>query len=116
MQKLSIFAVFVVLTIVLIGCVPPEEDPELTAEEKIEQMNDWLADLKMELAMENEYACCLQEGCSECILAHGSCPCYQNLQEGNPVCGQCYVGWQQGRGIDNDFTKDDVKLDTEHSH
>ncbi len=106
----------VAITFLLIGCAPPEEEPDLTANQKIEQINDWLPDIKMELAMEGEYACCLSEGCNECLLAHGSCPCYNNLTEGKPVCGECYAGWQLGRGIDNDFTKEDVKLDTDHHH
>ncbi len=116
MRFSAIFAVFTLISFLLISCVPPEEAPDLTTEEKISQINEWLPDLKMELAMDDKYACCLQEGCNECILAHGSCPCYNNLQAGDPVCGECYVGWQQGKGIDNDFTKDDVKLDTEHAH
>jgi hypothetical protein len=104
------------ITLSLAGCAPPQEEAELTADEKIEQMNTWLGDLKMELSMEGQYACCLQRGCNECILAHGSCPCYNNLQEGRPVCGECYAGWQKGEGIDNEFTADDVRLDTDHSH
>lgn len=111
-----LFVLFAV-SFLLIGCAPPEEEePELTAEQKIDQINAWLPELKMELAMENEYSCCLKEGCNECLLAHGGCPCYQNLQEGNPVCGECYAGWQLGEGIDNDITKEDVKLDTDHHH
>jgi hypothetical protein len=116
MQIRVLTPLFVTLVCLLIGCAPPEEEIQLTAEQKIEQINEWLPDLKMELAMEGKYACCLKEGCNQCILAHGSCPCYNNLQEGRPVCGDCYSGWQLGHGIDNDFTIDDVKLDTDHSH
>lgn len=115
-MRYRVLIVVFAATALLIGCVPPEEEAELTAEEKINQINEWLPELKMELAMENKYACCLSEGCNECMLAHGNCPCYNNLREGKPVCGECYAGWQLGRGIDNDFTKEDVKLDTDHHH
>jgi hypothetical protein len=116
MRYTLVFYTILLLSLYLIGCVPAEQETDLSTEQKIDQINEWLPDLKMELAMENKYACCLKEGCNECILAHGSCPCYHNLQEGKPVCGECYVGWQSGKGIDNDFTKDDVKLGTDHSH
>ncbi len=116
-MRYRVFLPFLVtFSFLFIGCAPPEEEPELTAEQKIEQIKEWLPDVKMELAMEGKYACCLREGCNECLLAHGSCPCYDNLKEGKPVCGECYAGWQLDKGIDNDFTKEDVKLDTEHHH
>jgi hypothetical protein len=111
-------ALLTLVTLILLfpACAPPVEESEPTAEEKIAQMNEWLPDVKMELAMQDKYACCLKEGCNQCILAHGSCPCYKNLQEGKPVCGECYGGWHQGRGISDDFSLEDVKLDTTHHH
>jgi hypothetical protein len=107
----------VVLTILLVvGCADMPREEQLTTEQKIERITEDLPDIKMELAMEGKYACCLKEGCNACILAHGSCPCYNNLKEGKAVCGECYIGWQTGNGVEGEFTREQVRFDDSHAH
>ena len=116
MRYYAIPVVVLFIVLFLAGCAEMPREEELTTEQKIERVKEDLTDIKMELAMEGKYSCCLKEGCNACILTHGSCPCYDNLKEGKPVCGECYMGWQVGQGVEGEFTKDDVKFDDSHAH
>ena len=68
-----------------------------------------LSEAKGKLAEEGDYNCCLKEPCNMCALEAGNCDCYKDLKKGDHVCTECYVGWQQGKGADGKFKKEDVK-------
>ena len=48
------------------------------------------------LADEGRYLCCVKPGCEYCIKKFGRCECY--VKKNDPICGQCYDGYKEGRG------------------
>jgi hypothetical protein len=53
---------------------------------------------KNKLAAQGRYSCCVKPSCDLCARATGSCACAVNAAKGAGVCGECYGGWQAGRG------------------
>ncbi len=116
MYKSAVILLSIAALLYFVSCADMPREENLTTEQKIERIKEDLPDIKMELAMEGKYSCCTKEGCNQCIITYGSCSCYENIKEGKPVCGECYAGWQMGEGVATEFTKEQVKLDTEHRH
>lgn len=77
--------------------------------EKIKKAKSLLRDAKRELKSQGKYNCCIDEPCNQCALEHQSCPCYDELKAGKPVCSECYGGWQRGEGKDSSIKPEDVK-------
>ena len=75
----------------------------------MEKVKSDIESLKMKLAPEGKYACCIDEGCNFCLLHRGECDCAKDLQKGEKVCIECYVGWQEGKGNIPSIKKDQVK-------
>ncbi len=90
---------------------------ELTANEKIKQAKKLLATAKDEMARDGSYKCCVDIPCNQCALDHQSCPCYNDLKKGKPVCLECYGGWQRGEGKDKNIDPKKVKTTfSDHKH
>ena len=53
---------------------------------------------KRKLAARGRYACCVKPSCNLCARVNGSCNCAANVAAGKGACGECYGGWQNGRG------------------
>src|SRR5262249_516728 len=56
------------------------------------------ATLNHQRALKDAYVCCTMPGCVFCQSAGDSCPCGRNLRKGEPVCPECWGGWQAGQG------------------
>jgi len=50
------------------------------------------------LTGEGVYSCCIKPGCTFCSTSADMCPCAANLRKGDPVCPECWGGWQAGKG------------------
>jgi hypothetical protein len=56
---------------------------------------------KSSLVKDGAYSCCIKkpaDGCNMCAVQTGSCNCAANLLAGKGTCGECKVGWANGRG------------------
>jgi hypothetical protein len=62
------------------------------------------------LAGEGIYGCCIKPGCTFCSTSADMCPCAANLKKGDPVCPECWGGWQAGRGRLTGVETEKVKL------
>ncbi len=71
---------------------------------------------KMEAMKDGKYNCCTEEPCDECLKAHGSCSCKKSVQNGKPVCNECYEGWKRGEGDVSGKTFKDIKKGHDHKH
>lgn len=88
-----------------------------TAGITLEKVKADIEELKMKLAPEGKYACCIDESCNMCLFHEGECNCAKHLQRNEHVCIECYAGWQQGKGSIPKITKEQVKTDfVEHKH
>jgi len=93
------------------------EPKKLTPAEKIKTAKKLLQEAKSELTRSGEYNCCIEDPCNQCALDHQSCPCYDDLKKGKPVCPECYGGWQRGEGRDKKVKPADVKTQfSGHKH
>ena len=93
------------------------ETKKLTPTEKIKTAKTLLREAKSELTRAGRYNCCIEEPCNQCALDHQSCPCYDDLKKGKPVCPECYGGWQRGEGHDKNIKAPDVKTTfSSHKH
>ncbi len=96
MEKLSIVALVVVA--LLAFWAGSEYGFALKAtEEKVERLEQWNKEVKLQLIKEGKYRCCLKEPCSYC-LEHGECDCLDSVMEGNPPCGECLGELIEGEG------------------
>jgi hypothetical protein len=83
----------------------------------VEKVKAEIQTLKMQLAPEGKYACCIDEPCDHCLLHKGECDCAKDLRKGERVCIECYAGWQQGKGNIPEIKKEQVKTDfVSHKH
>ena len=93
------------------------EPNKLTPAAKIKTAKKLLQEVKSELTRSGEYNCCIEEPCNQCALDHQSCPCYDDLKKGKPVCPECYGGWQRGEGKDKRIDKKKVETEfSSHKH
>lgn len=44
------------------------------------------------------YGCCIGPACNFCALAAAMCPCGENIESDEGVCGECWLGWRAGQG------------------
>jgi hypothetical protein len=68
------------------------------------------ATLNHQRALKDAYICCTMPGCVFCQSAGDSCPCGNNLRKGEPVCPECWGGWQAGQGAIPAVRLEDVKV------
>jgi len=54
--------------------------------------------------------CCNEPGCGFCLIAADKCVCGPNLTKGEPVCPECWGGWQAGHGMIPNVKPEDVKV------
>jgi hypothetical protein len=66
--------------------------------------------LNHQRGLKDAYVCCTVPGCVFCQTASDNCPCGSNLRKGEPVCPECWGGWQAGQGAIPAVRKDDVKI------
>jgi hypothetical protein len=62
------------------------------------------------LAKDGVYSCCIKPGCTFCSTAGDMCPCAMNLAKGQPVCPECWGGWQAGQGRLKDIDPSKVQI------
>ena len=86
-----------------------QQEPEKTGAMLVNEAKQKLVEAKAKLKEEGKYRCCINEPCNMCVLDEGECDCYEELKKGEPVCSECYGGWQSGKGIDKMIKKEDVK-------
>lgn len=53
---------------------------------------------KTDLKTQGFYRCCVHPACTMCLYDMGECFCEVALKKKDPVCGECYRGWQKGKG------------------
>lgn len=58
------------------------------------QLNEY----KQLLAQKGFYSCCVEPSCRMCLFEFEGCPCEHNLKKKEPVCGECFDKWHNGRG------------------
>lgn len=84
---------------------------------KIVVAKKMLRDAIGEMVRDGSYKCCIEVPCLQCALDHQTCPCYNDLKKGKPVCNECYGGWQRGEGKDRSTNPKDVKTTfSTHKH
>jgi len=101
------------------GALSQETRSASSADQKLQVIRADIQALKTELGQAGEYSCCIQEGCSMCLLHEGACPCKHELEGGRHVCVECYAGWQQGKGAVQGISKEAVTtsfVKHEHKH
>jgi hypothetical protein len=69
---------------------------------------------KMKAMMDGKYNCCIEDACDECLKMEGSCDCKNAVKNNKPVCGECYEGWQHGKGAVSGKSAKDIKKEHEH--
>jgi hypothetical protein len=57
-----------------------------------------LSDYKKLLKEKGYYNCCIEPDCRMCVLELEECFCEKSVKNKRPVCGECYEGWQAGKG------------------
>jgi hypothetical protein len=84
------------------GLKPPPPAPveELTRAQ--------LSDYKKLLKEKGYYNCCIEPDCRMCVLELEECFCEKNVKKKRPVCGECYDGWQAGKGRIKGIKTEDV--------
>jgi hypothetical protein len=87
-----------------------------TPEEQLAQVKKQLEDLKMAMANEGKYACCVEPACDWCLLTEGECKCRDNIEAGKEVCAGCGLGWHNGQGNVEGVDSSKVKWNISHSH
>ena len=117
--------IILAVCVLILGCQQQSRQPAKeqsltqaqTAGATLEKVKADIQELKMKLAPEGKYACCIDEPCNYCLLHEGECDCAKDLQKGERVCIECYSGWQQGKGNIPKIKKEEVKTDfVEHKH
>ncbi len=58
------------------------------------QLNEY----KELLTREGFYSCCVEPSCRMCLFEFEECSCEHNMKKREPVCGECYDKWYNGRG------------------
>jgi hypothetical protein len=69
------------------------------------QLNEY----KQLLAQKGFYSCCVEPSCRMCLFEFEECPCEHNLKKKEPVCGECFDKWHNGRGKIKGIKPEDVK-------
>lgn len=64
---------------------------------------------KQVLAQKGFYSCCVEPSCRMCLFEFEECPCEHNLKKKQPVCGECFDKWHNGRGKIKGIKPEDVK-------
>jgi hypothetical protein len=104
------------LEVKLLAFVPPDKEPTQPEEKKATPEAKTLGDeiskalLNHQRALKDAYVCCTMPGCVFCQTAGDSCPCGNNLRKGEPVCPECWGGWQAGQGAIPAVRREDVKI------
>src|SRR5262249_33819219 len=62
------------------------------------------------LAGDKVFGCCLKTPCAFCSNSADMCPCGMNVSKGDPVCPECWGGWQAGKGGVPGVKAEDVKI------
>jgi hypothetical protein len=69
-----------------------------------------LEEHRQALAKDRVHSCCIQPSCAFCQIAADGCPCGKHLAAGEPVCPECWGGWQAGYGHLEDVEPAKVKI------
>jgi len=96
------------ISALVLGC-SGQESQEKTAEHSLREQSDSSRpfglmsvgereELRERLMREGRYECCVKPGCTECIGKRDSCGCYLDIRKDDPICGECFDGYKEGRG------------------
>ena len=91
-------------------------EPVPPAPATLEQVKADLAEVKMAVANEGDYLCCVEPACDWCLLKEGTCACRENLEAKKEVCAGCGLGWHNDQGAVDGVKASDVKWNIAHSH
>lgn len=80
------------------------------AEGEIKNIHKSLEKVKVDLAKEMKYGCCIKPSCDFCALAVAMCPCGMNAAKSMPVCPECKAGWVSGQGQIPNLKAEDIKV------
>lgn len=94
---------------------PPVES-QSPAPASLEQVKADLEEVKMAVANEGNYLCCVKPACSWCLLHEGECKCRENLEAKKEVCAGCGLGWHNGEGVVDGVKASEVKWNISHAH
>lgn len=95
---------------------PETRTEPMAPETELEDIKTRLEAVKATLSESGSYNCCVQPSCNWCALHEGSCACFTNLLEGEPICPGCGLGWHNGQGIVDGVNADDVEWQITHEH
>lgn len=84
--------------------------------ERLEKIKAELAEVKLAVANEGNYLCCVKPACDWCLLHEGECECRENLEAKKEVCPGCGLGWHNGQGVVKGVKASQVKWNVTHSH
>ncbi|MCI0706291.1 MAG: hypothetical protein L0Y80_02235 [Ignavibacteriae bacterium] len=68
-----------------------------------------LTEYKKLLTEKGFYTCCIEPSCRMCLFEFEECPCQHNVKKNEGVCGECYEGWQVGKGNLRGVKSQDIK-------
>lgn len=96
---------------------PEKEPPEKNATPEAKTLGDEISKALQnhQKALKDDYVCCTMPGCVFCQTAGDSCRCGTNLRKGEPVCPECWGGWQAGQGAIPAVRRVDVKIFTKET-
>jgi hypothetical protein len=80
------------------------------ASKDLKEAKEKMAAAKKKLAEQGHYSCCVRPSCNLCARVNGGCNCAANVAKGLGACGECYAGWQAGRGAVKGVAAKSVKL------
>lgn len=89
---------------------PAPQEKKVTSEAKALGSEIRKALLNHQRALKDAYNCCTNPGCVFCQSIGDSCPCGANLRKGEPVCPECWGGWQAGQGSIPAVKREEVKV------
>ena len=81
-------------------------EPHIPVEEMTKHQRDAYV---TKLRAAGRYNCCLESPCTACLYEDEHCACAAAVKSNDPVCGECYRGWQKGKGSVKGVKKEQIR-------
>ncbi|MBI4552760.1 MAG: hypothetical protein HY710_10905 [Candidatus Latescibacteria bacterium] len=94
----------------------PQDTVAASPAERLPKIRTDIQDVKLALAKDGKYMCCVDPPCDWCLLHEGDCECRDNLEAGKEVCPGCGLGWHNGQGAVKGVDARKVKWAITHEH